>query len=109
VYERYTAGDFEAAIPRLSQMDQRFGRPDAPNGYKNQRVQDLYALVSQTLDTDARDRLIREIADIFYDEIPGTFLVPRLQAMVARKWLRGLDGTMTAFPRVERLWIEREQ
>jgi peptide/nickel transport system substrate-binding protein len=108
VSERFGAGDFEAAIPRLSRLDFRFGQPDSPNGYTNVRVQELVARILETLDREILDRQYRELAEIFYDEIPGTFLHPRLRAMVARRWIRGLDGSMVGFPRVERLWIERD-
>lgn len=108
VYERYTSGDFEAAIPRLPEMDQRFGRPETPNGYDNQRVRDLYSDILETIDREAQERMIGEVADIFYDEIPGTFLYPRLRAVVARRWLRGLYASPWGFPRVERLWIEHQ-
>jgi peptide/nickel transport system substrate-binding protein len=109
VFERFQAGDFVAAIPRMADLESTFGQPDAPSGYDNARVRELVDRISQSVDREDRDRLTRELAEIYYDEIPGTFLAPRLQAAVARSWLRGLDGTMTGFPRVERLWIERDR
>lgn len=56
-------------------------------------------------------QLYRELADICHDEIPGTYLFPRLRATVARPWIRGLydaaaSGWLSA---VNRLRIEREQ
>ena len=110
VYQRFVAGDFEAAIPRLPQLKMRFGRPDAPNGYRNTRVQELVASISVALDQEKAAPLFGELAGIYYDEIPGTYLYPRLRAGIARRWIRGfVDGSGVAFPRVEQLWIEREQ
>jgi peptide/nickel transport system substrate-binding protein len=107
VVERFNAGDFAAIIPRLPELDFRIARPDSPNGYSNARVQELITGISEMLAGEAQHRMYRELADIYHDEIPGTFLYPRLRAQVARRWLRGLDASMYGFPRVERLWIER--
>ncbi len=106
--ERFNAGDFAAIIPRLPQLDFRIGGPESPNGYRNARVQELVTGIQEAFDGDARERMYRELSDIYYDEIPGTFLYPRLRAQVARRWLRGVNASMAGFPRVERLRIDRE-
>jgi peptide/nickel transport system substrate-binding protein len=108
VAERFNAGDFAAIIPRLPQLDFRIARPDSPNGYDNAQVRELIMGISETLAREDQHQMYRELADIYYDEVPGTYLYPRLRAQVARRWLRGLDASMVGFPRVERLWIERE-
>jgi len=108
VWERFDAGDFAAIIPRLPELDFKIGQPEAPNGYRNARVQELWTGIQEALENEALDRMIGELSDIYYDEIPGTFLHPRLRAQVARRWLRGIDASMAGFPRVERLWIERD-
>lgn len=108
VVQRFVAGDFEAAIPRLSQLDFRFGRPDAPNGYDNARVRAIVRSIEETDHGEDLERLYRELADIYHDEIPGTYLYPRLGATVARPWVRGLDAPALGgfLGAVNRLWIE---
>jgi len=107
--ERFNAGDFAAIIPRLPQLDFRIGGPDSPSGYRNARVQELVTSIQEAFGQDELERMYRELSDIYFDEVPGTFLYPRLRAQVARSWLRGIDASMAGFPRVERLWIERER
>jgi peptide/nickel transport system substrate-binding protein len=108
--QRFAAGDFAAIIPRLPQLDFKLCglETPAPSGYRNAWAHGLAVRISESPLGDERDRLYRELADVFYEELPGTYLYPRLRAVVVRSWLRGLDERMYGFPRVERLWIEHE-
>jgi peptide/nickel transport system substrate-binding protein len=108
--QRFGAGDFDAAIPRLSKIDQRIGE-FSQNGYKNPRVIELYRALNETVELDARHRIYAELSRIFHDEIPGTFLFPRFTCFVAHRRIRGFDGLSmsTNFIGWGRLWIEEEK
>lgn len=67
-----------------------------------------YVVIEETDHGEDLERLYRELADIYHDEIPGTYLYPRLRATVARPWVRGLDAPALGgfLGAVNRLWIE---
>lgn len=109
VVEQFGAGNFEAAIPRGPNLDAAIGRRGSPTGYSNVRVQELWDQVQGEIDREARDRMYGELSEFYYDELPGTFLHPRLSAMVARRRVRGLGSSPIEFPLVDRLWIEGER
>ncbi len=107
VIQRFGEGDFDAAIPRLPNVDQRIGE-FSQNGYKNPRVIELYRALKETVELDARHRIYAELSRIFHDEIPGTFLRTRSTCFVAHRRIRGFDGLSWNFRGWGRLWIEEE-
>jgi len=109
VFQRFKTGDFEAAIPRLPWLDRRLSEPNSPNGYDNARAQEIVRSMWVTDDGEELEQLYRELTDIYHEEIPGTYLYPRLRATVARPWIRGLDTTPSWLSAVHRLSIERER
>jgi peptide/nickel transport system substrate-binding protein len=106
--QRFAAGDFDAAIPRLPNTDQRIGE-FSQNGYKNSRVIELMGALKETVDLDASHRIYAELSEIFHDEIPGTFLFPRSSCRVAHRRIRGFARLSMNFLGMERLWIEEEK
>lgn len=94
VFPRYTAGDFEAALPRLAQPDSFFR---APSWYGHPRVARILPLLAKTVERQARDRM--------YEELPATFLFPRVGATAAHRRVRGLEGSVSLFRSVGQLWI----
>ncbi len=108
--QRFGAGDFDAAIPRLPNTNQRIGE-FSQNGYKNPRVMELMRALNETVELDARHRIYAELSRIWHDEIPGTFLFPRSTCFVAHRRIRGFDGLSmsTNFIGWGRLWIEEEK
>jgi peptide/nickel transport system substrate-binding protein len=75
IVQRYKTGDFDAVIPRRTN-EERIGILSW-NGYVNPRVKELMQALNDTFDLSSKNKIYAELSDIFYDEIPGTFLFPR--------------------------------
>lgn len=113
-FERIRAGDFEAAF---STYDNNPGSlasialgKGAPLGYRNQRVAELVALAAATSVPDERDGIYRELAAILREDLPITFLFPRVDVVIAHRRLRGLREPWRVDPawHMEDLWIEED-
>jgi len=97
-------GDFDAAIVRYNYVEQFDTFPIT--GFRNDRLSALRDSVWFTIDHQEVDRYLREFWPLFGAELPVTFLHPRVDFRVARRWVRGLENDDKLFPAVERLWIE---
>ncbi|MGH7564575.1 MAG: ABC transporter substrate-binding protein [Gemmatimonadota bacterium] len=113
-FERIRAGDFEAAV---STYDNNPGSlasialgKGPPLGYRNQRVAELVALAAATSVPDERDGIYRELAAILREDLPITFLFPRVDVVIAQRRLRGLREPWRVDPawHMEDLWIEED-
>ena len=109
VNQRFRAGEFDAAIPAIAALDRVLGNPrpsdvtgplDSPTGFAHRRVRELWQRLRDTDSVDESNAIHRELSAIYHEEIPGTFLYSRVQATVARSWIRGVETTpyWTAFP-----------
>ena len=111
VFGRVEAGEFEAAVSGFAPWSLRevFGK-DAPIGYKTAEMVRLIDSLAATSDPDVRDRIYREIMEIFRVDVPITFLQPRVQVVFAHRRLRGLISPWRADPVwfMEDLWLEEE-
>ena len=111
VQGRVRIGEFEAAFtwaryfPGI--LKHEFGE-DAPIGYKNAQVVKLVDRVAVTADPDARDRIFRELTEIFRADLPVTTLFPSPKTTVAHRRIQGLSTPFRADPvwYMEDLWLE---
>jgi peptide/nickel transport system substrate-binding protein len=110
---RILSGRFQAAIGRLyqgpDQLLQWFGE-DSPLGYNNPLVIELLKEYKRTADPDEINRIVSEIMPFMAQDLPLTFLFPRIHSCVAHKRIKGLSSPYRAFPLdcMEHLWIEEE-
>ncbi len=77
-------------------------------GYANAKVARLLRSVKETAEPAAVDSIYRELAPHLLEDLPVTFLVPQVDAIVAHRRVRGLESPFRAEPMryLERLWIE---
>ena len=107
VQRRVRTGEFEAAFtfaryfPGI--LKDEFGE-DASIGYKNAQVIKLVDRVAVTADPDARDRIFRELMEIFRAEFPVTTLFPHPRTAVAHRRIQGLSTPY----RVDPVWYMEE-
>jgi peptide/nickel transport system substrate-binding protein len=114
VWNRLKTGEYEAAFsnfrftPRA--LQQEFGE-DAWSGYTNAEMVRLIDRALVTRDPDAKDRIYRQLTEIFRADMPVTFLGPRVEVTFAHQRLRGLISPWRADPNwyMEDLWIEDEK
>lgn len=80
-------------------------------GYKNPRVVQLLTDMHLAVDPLAEDKVFEELMDIISEEIPLTFLFPRVIAIAADRRIKGLKDPYYASPAIvmEHLWIEEEK
>ena len=110
---RLRAGEFDAVFdrfesgPRQILRDKWFG-PGSPIGYTNPQIVKLLQDAVITFNSDARDQIYRELMTIFREELPMTFLYPKVGTHVAHRRLRGLESFQWANPvtNMENLWLE---
>lgn len=97
--ERIRAGDFEAAIwmTGVNRDAEFFGR-ESPLGYANPRFVELLDSATLTPDVAARDSIYRKLAIIFREDIPATFLFPKLDTHAAHRRVRGLESPYRGDP-----------
>jgi peptide/nickel transport system substrate-binding protein len=76
--------------------------------YRNAELDRLIDLLKEAIDPDSRDRIYSEMTEIFQRDVPVTFLVPRVNTVVAHQRVRGLSSPYRAFPcrHMDELWIE---
>lgn len=79
-------------------------------GYENPELTRLLRSVKETADPAAVDSIYRELAPHVLEDLPVTFLVPQVTAIVAHRRVKGLESPFRADPMryMERLWIEEE-
>ena len=112
VLARMETGKFEAAMTSFYRgLFQRFHFGEGyPLGYKNAELVKLADQWSVTPDPDAADRILRELTEIFREDVPVTFLFPHMQTTFAHRRLHGLSSPWRAHPLffMEDLWLEEE-
>jgi peptide/nickel transport system substrate-binding protein len=93
-FQRVVAGDYQAAISRMAT-----GWGDVPSpkdflaaaGYADPRFLDLQDRLRTLRDPDGEDRLYWDMARLFQEDVPATFLYPAVQTTLANQRIRGLD------------------
>lgn len=113
VRERTRAGNFEAALLLTANANmhhrQWFGRGNLI-GYENPHVAALIEQAGKTMDPGARDSIYEEIDGILRQEMPATFLFPRVVYIAAHRRIHGLESPFRADPYwyLGDLWIEED-
>jgi peptide/nickel transport system substrate-binding protein len=108
---RVTRGDLSASIFMFTRTPERlqmyFG-PSSIIGYHNPEVYPLLEQAAVAVSPDEEDRIFRQLAKILREDLPVTFLVPRVLTVVAHRRVRGLSSPFRAFAarHMEDLWIE---
>lgn len=103
--------DFQAALAILPNSPEhhwnRFG-PNSPISYANPEFIALLDSARAAADPEEIDRLYRRLGAIFREDMPVTFLHPRVTFFAAHRRVRGLVSPFQANPvwGAERLWIE---
>ncbi len=114
---RLHGGDFDAAITSLFRdVDQRnygllrFMGKDGALGYRNTKAHALLNAASDTLDPDSLQVLFGELAEVFREDPPVTYLYPIVWNTVAHRRIRGLSSPFRADIEMymHELWIEEE-
>jgi ABC-type transport system substrate-binding protein len=112
--DRLRQGDFEAEIfwinvASVAWMQRSLGEGNR-QGFKSPRVVELLDRAAATLDPVARDSVYKQLAEIFREELPVTFLFPDVWSWVAHRRLRGLSSPWRVDPLtyMEYLWLEDE-
>jgi peptide/nickel transport system substrate-binding protein len=77
-------------------------------GYHNPDVNSLIDRMAGAVDPDDLDRIYRQLSEILREDVPVTFLMPRVITFVAHSRLHGLSNLFHAVParHMEDLWIE---
>ncbi len=112
--ERLRRGDYEAFFAWInvglpSYMEQYLGE-DNPMRFENPRAGALDERTKITLDPEARDRVYEELAMIYREEVPVTFLFPDVWRWFAHRRLRGLSSPWRTDPlmHMDELWIDED-
>jgi len=93
-FQRVAAGDYQAAIGRMATG---FGDVPSPKnflgaaGYASPRFVWLQDQIQTAYDPDREDYLYREMARLFQEDVPATFLFPTVWTTVASNRIQGLD------------------
>ncbi len=113
VRERTRAGDFEAVLlstPNANTHHRQWFGPGNPIGYENPRVAAMIEQAGTTMESTVRDSIYEEIDAILRQEMPATFLFPRIVYVAAHRRIRGLESPFRANPywHLGDLWIEED-
>lgn len=105
--ERRRSGDFEALFSWFN-AGRLTWQPAA--GYVNPRVVELLDAAEVAMDPEVRDHVYRELARLFQDDVPVTFLFPDVWSWAAHRRIRGLSSPWRFDPleSMEHLWLEDE-
>lgn len=120
ILDRIREGDFEAAVPPVEALQPILtsSTDGAARSYAAFReaypdVVGLLDLALEKPDLADRDRLYRELAEVFRRELPAIYLYPGVYPIVAHRRIRGFahDGWMPpawrwAYGGLEWLWVE---
>jgi peptide/nickel transport system substrate-binding protein len=114
VMERMRSGRFAAGIwPGIGMQGLFSGTEIFPRVYP--RIMERMQAVRGQPDLDEQHRQYREMAPLFREELPATFLYPRFQVLVAHRRIHGFDhdgwrppGWRWVFGGLEWLWIEEQ-
>jgi peptide/nickel transport system substrate-binding protein len=109
--QRFRAGEFEAYlgfVPMPPHDLERFLGADGFARYRNPRIHELAGEAAGTADADARDRLYREMTEIFRSDLPVTPLFPFTVMSAAHRRVHGLSSpfrtNVTDF--IAELWLD---
>ena len=102
--QRNRALDFEAAIVQYNYIE-GFGEFRL-TGYENPEISRLRDAAWFTIDQTEVDEHLRKLWKLFGEEIPVTYLHPRLVFIAAHRRVKGLENNRDLFRIVEHLWIE---
>jgi peptide/nickel transport system substrate-binding protein len=110
---RMERGDVGAILNRYIATPDRLRRyfgENSPMGYRNPIVSRLIDSLATAVEPDAQDRLYGEITRIFREDVPATFLIPRVATVAASQRVRGLQSPFRVFPSriMAELWIEED-
>ncbi len=111
VRDAIEAGDFEAAFYHFREAElTRYLSENSLLGYENRELARLLREAATTFDPGEKDRIHREVWDIFQRDLPVLILVPNVATSVAHRRVRGLSSPNRAFPvwHMDELWIEEE-
>ncbi len=80
-------------------------------GYHNPEVYPLIDKMADAFKPDEVDRIYGQLAEILSEDLPVTFLMPRVVTFIAHRRFRGLSSPFRAIPSryMEDLWIEEEK
>ena len=93
------AGDFEAGLWDYNYVESfdEFRR----EGYRNEEIQALRDLAWFTIDRERADAALAEIWKIFGEEVPITYLHPKVSFFAAHRRVLGLENDMDVLGEVE--------
>ncbi len=118
ILTRLHGGDFDAAITGLFRdVDQksygllRFMGKDGALGYRNTKAHALLNAALDTADPDSLQVFYGELAEVFREDPPVTYLYPVVGNTVAHRRIRGLSSPFRADigMYMHELWIDEEQ
>jgi peptide/nickel transport system substrate-binding protein len=94
--------DFNTSLRRTTQY--------SSIGYENPEIFKLHESAMAALDPDEHDAIYRQIMAIHSQDLPHTFLYPRVLFYAVHKKIRGLGSPFRSNPieSMEHLWIEEE-
>lgn len=98
--------DYDAAIMRTNYVE-GFARFQI-SGFRHPGISALGDSAASTLDPARSDAFMRDLWELTGEEIPVTYLHPRVDYLAAHRRVRGLSHNLQFFPSVEHLWIEEE-
>jgi peptide/nickel transport system substrate-binding protein len=109
--QRLRSGEFEAYlgfVPMNPDGLERFLGAEGFTGYRNPRIREMAAVAARTADLDERDRLYREMTEVYRAELPATPLFPFAVMWAAHRRVQGLSSpfrtNVTDF--IAELWLE---
>ncbi len=112
-FQRAVTGDYEAAINFVFNHWEGNGAPRflGSAGYGNPRFPALADRLRTLLPPEQQDEVFRELAQLFQQDVPATFLYPEILTTVAHRRIRGLDrspypGDLTWC--MDQLWLEAQ-
>jgi ABC-type transport system substrate-binding protein len=111
VAERLKTGDVEALVwitgPGADNHLERFGT-GSPIGIVNPRLSSLLEAAREAMDRRVEDSLYRLASEVFEQEMPATWLYPKVDVNVTRANVRGYDETQgDLFMNLGRVWMEK--
>jgi ABC-type transport system substrate-binding protein len=109
VYQRYKVSDFDSVLYGFKTSLLRTTQYSSI-GYDNPQIFKLHEYTRTAINPDEHSAIYRQIMAIHSQDIPHTFLYPRVDFYVVHKNIRGLSSPFRANPYryVEHLWIEEE-
>jgi peptide/nickel transport system substrate-binding protein len=90
VFQRAVTGDFQAVICIVFSrgMDARFMRAA---GYDNPRFRQLTSRLEAAFDPDQEDQVYADLAALFREDVPATFLFPEVRTTITSRRIHGFD------------------